>query len=66
MKSEIVMGITVKNGLHVRWKKCQFLQSKVNFLGYIIEKGTIRPSRKKTVTIENFPLPRNRKSLQRF
>ncbi|GBP13173.1 hypothetical protein EVAR_91282_1 [Eumeta japonica] len=63
---KMVLSVAEENGLRVRWKKCQFLQRKVNFLGYIIEKGTIRPSKDKTIAIENFPLPHDKKSLQRF
>lgn len=65
-KLEFVLRVAKENGLHVRWRKCQFLKRRVNFLGYIIEQGTIRPSGDKTLAIENFPLPHDRKSLQRF
>lgn len=36
-KLVMVLKVAEENGLHIRWKKCQFLQRSVNFLGYIVE-----------------------------
>ncbi|GFW09407.1 retrovirus-related Pol polyprotein from transposon 17.6 [Trichonephila clavipes] len=47
-------------------KKCNFLQRKNKFLGYIIENGTIKPSPSKTQAVQNFPQPQTLRQLQSF
>jgi len=66
IKLEKVLSVASENGLKINWSKCQVLQKKVNFLGYIVECGTIKPSGKKTSAIVNFPLPNDKKGVQRF
>ncbi|GFT71756.1 retrovirus-related Pol polyprotein from transposon 17.6 [Trichonephila clavipes] len=53
-------------GLELNFKKCNFLKSKIEFLGHIIEKGTIKPSLDKTKAVLNFPEPKNVKQVQSF
>ncbi|XP_043498670.1 uncharacterized protein LOC122521973 [Polistes fuscatus] len=53
-------------GLQINWKKCSFLQSRVEFLGHIIENGRIRPSERKTEAVKNFPTPTNIRQVQSF
>ncbi|GBM30960.1 Retrovirus-related Pol polyprotein from transposon 17.6, partial [Araneus ventricosus] len=53
-------------GLELNWKKCNFLKSKIEFLGYIIENGKISPSLDKTVAVQNFPEPKSVKQVQSF
>ena len=65
-KLKIVLDIAEKHDLRIKWEKCQFLCNKVNFLGYVIENSTISPSVEKTHAINCFPMPCDRKSLQRF
>ncbi|GFW47526.1 hypothetical protein TNCV_3176901 [Trichonephila clavipes] len=43
-KLERVLVTAAKFGLEINFKKCQFLYSKIEFLGYLIENGTIKPS----------------------
>lgn len=38
----------------------------INFLGFVIEKSRILPSKKKTKAIEHFPIMGSIKELQRF
>lgn len=66
VKLDRVLKVAAKNGLKINWNKCQFLQRKVNFLGYIIEDNTIKPSDEKTKAVANFPVPSDRKAIQRF
>lgn len=66
VKLEKVLSVASENGLKINWWKCQVLQKKVNFLGYIVECGTIKPSGEKTSAIVNFPLPNDKKGVQRF
>ncbi|GBM66896.1 Transposon Ty3-G Gag-Pol polyprotein [Araneus ventricosus] len=53
-------------GLEINFKKYQFLKRKIEFLGYVIEEGTVRPSPSKTIAIQNFPEPKNVKQMQTF
>jgi predicted aspartyl protease len=53
-------------GLKINWKKCQILKSNVNFLGYVIEKGSIKPSVEKTKAVQGFPEPKNVRNVQSF
>lgn len=55
-----------ESGLTVNWKKCQFLKSKVEFLGHEIESGSIRPSATKTDAVTRFPEPKKVKQVQSF
>jgi len=61
-----VLEVAERNGLRINWSKCQVLQKRVEFLGYIVENGTIRPSKNKTEAVANFPIPRDKKAIQRF
>jgi len=49
----------------VNWSKCQVLKRKVNFLGYVYESGTIKPGNEKTQAVADFPIPRDKKGVQR-
>lgn len=61
-----VLAIASENGLKLKWTKCQFLKTKIEFLGYIIEGGTIKPSDEKTRAVKEFPKPTDKKSVERF
>lgn len=63
---KIVLNTAATNGLKIKWKKCQFLQKKVEYLGSIIENGTIQPARQKLKAVENFPIPKSLKHIQSF
>lgn len=52
-------------GLNINWKKCKFLQTKIEFLGHIIENGT-RPTESKIEAVMKFPQPENVKQIQSF
>ncbi|GFV25821.1 retrovirus-related Pol polyprotein from transposon 17.6 [Trichonephila clavipes] len=53
-----VLKTASEYGLELNLKKCNFLKSKIEFLGHIIEKGTIKPSLDKTKAVQNFPEPK--------
>ncbi|GFX93314.1 retrovirus-related Pol polyprotein from transposon 17.6 [Trichonephila clavipes] len=58
-KLRLVLQTAADFGLELNLKKCNFLQSKIEFLGYIIENGTIKPSPSKTQAVQNFPQPQS-------
>lgn len=61
-----VLETASKFGLELNLKKCQFMKRKIDFLGHIIENGTIRPSVEKTMAVRKFPEPKNAKEVQSF
>lgn len=63
---EIVLATASRAGLVIKWEKCCFLQKRVEFLGHVIENGTIRPSERKTKAVMHFPEPQNVKQIQAF
>lgn len=62
----IVLEVAGQAGLSINWKKCCFLQRKVEFLGHIVEDGTIRPSERKVKAVMCFPEPQNIRQVQAF
>lgn len=65
-KFKMVLNIAEENGLLIRWEKCNFIETKITFLGHIITNGSIQPSEEKTIAIKNFPIPKNVKAIQSF
>src|SRR5882757_7101533 len=61
-----VLATLHKNQLSLKPSKCDFHKDTVEYLGCHISKGaiTIKPSH--TVTISNWPIPTDKKSLQRI
>ncbi|GFW84435.1 hypothetical protein TNCV_3089521 [Trichonephila clavipes] len=61
-----VLEVASRYGLEMKFKKCQFLRRKVEFLGHVVENGTIRPSIAKTIAIKKFTVPTTVKKVQSF
>lgn len=61
-----VLNVTSRSGLNINWKKCNFLQTKVEFLGHQIEDGCVRPSSGKVDAVRRFPDPVNVRQVQSF
>ncbi|GBM27036.1 hypothetical protein AVEN_256959-1 [Araneus ventricosus] len=61
-----VLQTASEYGLELNLKECNFLKSKIEFLGYIIENGKMSPSLDKTVAVQNFPEPESVKQVQSF
>ena len=55
-----------ENSLFVREKKCEFEKREITFLGHILSHGQIRHSPKKCQGLQEWPLPHNKKDVQRF
>ncbi|GFV11306.1 retrovirus-related Pol polyprotein from transposon 17.6 [Trichonephila clavipes] len=65
-KLKIILDVAKKYGLEIKFKKCQFLKKKIEFLGHIVESGTIKPSPTKTLAVRKFPEPTTIKQVQSF
>ena len=63
---QMVFDTAGKHGLHFNWKKCQILKRRVEFLGYIIENGTITPAPGNVEVLVNYLRPTTQKQLQRL
>lgn len=55
-----------ENGLNIKWKKCELLRRKVEFLGYEIEEGKVRSATSKTNDVQKFKQPTTTKQVERF
>ncbi|GFW61071.1 retrovirus-related Pol polyprotein from transposon 297 [Trichonephila clavipes] len=64
-KLKIIFEVAKKYGLEIKFKKCQFFK-KNEFLGHIVESGTIKPSPTKTLAVRKFPEPTTIKQVQSF
>ncbi|GFV09440.1 retrovirus-related Pol polyprotein from transposon 17.6 [Trichonephila clavipes] len=65
-KLKIIFEVAKKYGLEIKFKKCQFLKTKIEFLGHIVQSGTIKPSPTKTLAVRKFPEPTTIKQVQSF
>lgn len=61
-----VLAKAEENGLLINWKKSKILVNKVEFLGFVVENGEIKPSDLKTRAVQKFPTPSNVKQVQSF
>jgi hypothetical protein len=55
-----------EENLTLNLKKCSFLMRKVNFLGFEISAGTVRPGAEKTAAVEQFPVPASVHNVRQF
>lgn len=60
------LKVAAEKGLSIKWKKCAFLKRRVEYLGNIIEGGTVGPSPSKIKAVKSFPKPTSKKAVQSF
>jgi len=63
---QIVLKTASEYGLELNLKKLKLLKKRIEFLGYIVEKGSISPSPDKTLAVIRFPEPKSYKQVQSF
>lgn len=56
----------VVNKLELRLDKCEFLQSQIKYLGYIVTGESIRPDDKGIQAVKEFPIPKKVRDVQSF
>ena len=49
-------------GLKIKLNKCSFLQSQLKYLGHIVTSEGIKPNLEKIDTIQNYPVPKTKRS----
>jgi RNase H-like domain found in reverse transcriptase len=60
------LEVAADYGLEIKWKKCQFLRRRIEYLGYEIEDGKIFPSTSKTRAVKQFQEPKTVRQIQSF
>lgn len=55
-----------KYNIQANIKKCTFFAKSVEYLGFIIENGEVKPNPNKAKIIRNYPMPQTRKQVQSF
>ena len=63
---KLVLETASSYGLEIKKQKCQVLEKKLQFLGYIIEDGKITPSEEKTTAIKKNCEPTTHKQVQSY
>jgi hypothetical protein len=66
LKLELVLQRLQKAGLKVNTKKSFFAHPKLEYLGYVINRNGMKPSRKKVEAIQNIAELKTRKQLRGF
>jgi hypothetical protein len=66
LKLKLVLQHLQKAELKVNAKKSFFVHPKLEYLGYVINRGGMKPSRKKIKAIENIAGPKTHKQLRGF
>lgn len=61
-----VLQCLLNNNLFVKPEKCEFHVSKVSFLGFILEGGSLQMDPKKSDAVREWPQPTSVKEVQRF
>jgi hypothetical protein len=56
----------VDNKLELKLRKCEFLATKINYLGYRVSAVGITPNPENIVSVSNYPIPTNFKELHSF
>lgn len=61
-----VLLLLKRHAFQVNYKKCHFLKTTIEYLGYVISPNGITLSPRHVEAVLNFPLPKNINDLQRF
>ena len=62
----IVLGVLAKNQLYAKMSKCMFACLEVEYLGHIISGEGVKTDPKKILTMQEWPMPKDVKSLRGF
>jgi hypothetical protein len=52
--------------LFAKWKKCQFNQSELKFLGFLVGHGQLKTDPAKIQSISEWPKPKSKSDLRKF
>ena len=63
---KVVLQILTEKGFSLNWKKCSFLKTKVEYLGFEVCQGEIRPNPRKVEALTALPPPETVTQLRQF
>jgi hypothetical protein len=63
---KVVFQKAACHGLIVNWKKCQFRQRQIDYLGYRVECNSLSPSPVKLAAVAKYPRPMSIEGVQSF
>lgn len=63
---KMILKIAEDHGLQLNWQKCSFLCQTIEYLGYEISEGKIKPIKTKINAVASFPEPKSIKQVQSF
>lgn len=61
-----VFRLLVRNKIDLKLDKYEFLATQIEYLGYLISKEGIRPTKNSILVIEHFPIPQSVREVQSF
>ena len=61
-----VLEVAAEYGLEINKKKAQVMQTRIEFLGHVVENGRLYPSQEKIKAVQRFPEPRCVKNIHSF
>jgi hypothetical protein len=61
-----VLSLLKQHNCRLRRDKCEFAKSEIEFLGHIITPDTVRPQPSKIRAVIDYPVPTNRKDIEKF
>lgn len=61
-----VIEVAQVHGLNIGWKKCKFLQEKIEYLDHVISKDKVQPTEAKCRAVKGFKMPTSVKEVQSF
>ena len=63
---EMVYRLLAKNRIFLRFGKCIFFATKIEFLGWVVEDGKLGASTKKLELVQEWPTPNSKKAVRSF
>lgn len=63
---QIVLKVLTEKGFSLKLRKCSFLKTKVEYLGYEVSRGEVRPNPKKIEALTALPPPETVTQLRQF
>lgn len=63
---KLVLEVLTQSGFSFNLKKCAFMKSQIDYLGYQISAGQIRPNARKVIALTQLPPPKTATQLRQF
>lgn len=61
-----ILKMFKNSGLTLNLDKCNFFMTSIEYLGFEVDEGGIRPGQKKILAVENFPTPTDQHRVRQF